>query len=161
MLLKIAPRGEYVIKYPSAQRFETLREDAMKQHQAMVREQLLVFPMHSADFEIADLAHDTHWLDKSMQIFRTLFLFEDNQGAALCREYATQLLVTIKVALLSVLPMVHAQDGTMIAFEMQPLRTAAKTAIEWYFDIDGGGGLQMLDVEYDDSASPEISQDQA
>lgn len=48
--------------------------DAKNQHVTMIDEELLGFDMKYADFEIADLCHDTKWLEKSANIFRNIVM---------------------------------------------------------------------------------------
>ena len=157
MLLKIAQREERVIKYENDGQFELLTRDAIEQHKSMLRNQLLDFSMEWAEYKIADLlnGHDG-WITQSKDIFRALFLLErDPPADALCEEHATQLVFTIKIALLSTLAFVRAEHipAMTTAYDALSLREAACTAIDWYFDVEAHGGLQMLEIEYEDDAN--------
>ena len=58
------------IKYDSAEHLDQVMLKARQQHLDMINEQLLCFDMKWADYEIADLAHDTAWQEKSSKILR-------------------------------------------------------------------------------------------
>ena len=68
------------IKYDSAEHLDQVMLKARQQHLDMINEQLLCFDMKWADYEIADLAHDTAWQEKSSKILKNTVLLQETQN---------------------------------------------------------------------------------
>lgn len=119
---------------------------AREQHMSMVDTELLGFEMCYAEFELADIVHDTNWYERSKDIFRTLLPNDDSASEEKAQAHATSLLFAIKMVLTNLLQHLHAtttapdQNNTLLlARNVSAMREAVRNVLNAYFDSEQGG----------------------
>ena len=144
------------IKYDSAEHLDQVMLKARQQHLDMINEQLLCFDMKWADYEIADLAHDTAWQEKSSKILKNTVLLQETQNddttvSQWSKRQAANLWFILRTTLKIVMEMIRlsASDHKKKAYNIPALKNAAKGVIEEFFAEDG---LVYADLEL--SATP-------
>ena len=145
------------IEYDSAKHLDQVKLKARQQHLDMINAQLLSFDMKWAEFEIADLALDTAWQEKSSKIFKNTVLLQENDDAPVSQwseRQAANLWFILRTTLKIVMEMIRLSpsDHKKKAYNIPALKNAAKAVIEEFFAEDG---LVCADLEF--SATPTSS----
>jgi hypothetical protein len=127
---------------------------AREQHTSMVDTELLGFEMQHAEYKLADIAHDTDWHKRSTNIFLELFPHAPEKEA---RTHATQLLFTIKMALLTLLPHLQSFETTfdILARDVPAMQNTVMAVLTCYFDCEEGGYACPLFKDDDDEQPAE------
>ena len=120
----------------------------------MIDAQLLGFDMKCAEFEIADLAHDTAWQEKSSKIFKNTVLLQENDYAPVSqwsKRQAANLWFIFRTTLKIVMEMIRLSPSNhkKKAYNIPALKNAAKSVIEEFFAEDG-----LLHADLEHSAIP-------
>ena len=130
------------IKYDSAKHLDQVMLNARQQHLDMNDAHLLYFDMKWAEFEIADLAHDTAWQEKSLKIFKNTVLLQENDDAPVSQWSERQaanlwffLITTLKIVMEMI--RLSPSDHKKKAYNIPALKNAAKAVIEEFFAEDG------------------------
>jgi len=118
------------VPYTSSEQYYKLAEEAMLAHIHMIDTELLGFPAHLAKEDIAILAHDTSWHEKSKAVFLSLTLGHGDQW---CEDVVYALWFTLQQCLLTVLPFIPPEELVGRMYEIpQARRVAARTIYEFF-----------------------------
>ena len=145
------------IKYESDEHLNQVMLKARQEHLDMIDGQLLCFDMKWADYEIADLAHDTAWQEKSLKIFQNTVLLQENHDDAPVSQWserqAANLWFILRTTLKIVMEMIRLSpsDHKKKAYNIPALKNAAKAVVEEFFAEDG---LLHADLELSATSTP-------
>jgi hypothetical protein len=123
-----------IIPYESREQYDRLFEVAKQKHLDMINTELLGFEARWAEYEIADLAHDTNWHQQSNAALMELTL---NNNQAWCTNTTTMLSFLLTQCLFTTLLFVHQDiyEGNPKPMYKFPLvRQTAVNAIVNFFD---------------------------
>ena len=148
------------IKYESDEHLNQVMLKARQEHLDMIDGQLLCFDMKWADYEIADLAHDSAWHETSLKIFKNTVLLQENPDhddatgvSQWSKRQVANLWFILRTTLKIVMEIIRLSpsDHKKKAYNIPALKHAAKAVIEEFFAEDG---LVYADLELSATSTP-------